>query len=164
MVRKKNPLGITLEGRKTKKLNEFFSLTWKKIAIAILIFVLSVILHNFIYGVGEAYNINLAIGEIFFFIVAVFVIPIYLTLAFFYALFVLIKNNEIRKIKKQSIIAIIFGIIIGYGVAYFSGFFNTGFFIFGIFFSIFFAVIIYYFIEIIKRIKIINKLKGGKIW
>jgi len=138
--------------KKVSKFDKWFLLTWKKTAIAIFIFILSVILHNLVYALLVNF-FSQEWDEPFFFIVAVILVPLYLIISFSYSLVVMIKRNEFKKIKKQSIISIILGIVIGYSAVYFSQFFNEGNFVFGIFASIFFSVVVYYIIEGIKRLR-----------
>ena len=60
-------------------MKDWFLLSWKKLLIVVVVFVVSVLLHNFIYGL-------FGIEEAFFFIIAVFVIPIYLIVSIIYSL------------------------------------------------------------------------------
>ena len=59
------------------KLDEWLLLTGKKFGIVVLAWILAVILHNLFYALSEATSINFEIGEVFFFILATLIIPIY---------------------------------------------------------------------------------------
>jgi Na+/melibiose symporter-like transporter len=61
------------------KIKNFLSISWKKIVVVLALWLISVILHNLISGL-------LGNEEAFFFIVAVFVLPIYLVVALLYSL------------------------------------------------------------------------------
>lgn len=76
--------------------SEFFTLTWKKIGIAVLLFVASVILHNVIDALAIHFGGRDFWGEVgdepFFFAIATLVIPGYLIISVLYTVY--------RKIKR----------------------------------------------------------------
>lgn len=69
-------------------------LDWKKLWIAPIAWVVAVVLHNVVYGL-------IGIEEAFFFIVAIFVIPIYVLVVLGYTIYVVVKKNVVVK-KKLS--------------------------------------------------------------
>ena len=99
--------------KKKKGLDKFLLLTWKKILIIIGSFFLAVILHNLFYALSEISGKNLAIGEVFFFLIAVIVIPIYVLISFVYTAIKMIKDKSIfeKEFIIKFLIAIIFGAI-----------------------------------------------------
>ena len=66
---------------------KFFILSWKKTAIALMIWIISVVAHNFWYGL-------FGFEDALFFIIAVIVIPIYFLVSIVYTL--------IKKVKGQK--------------------------------------------------------------
>jgi len=68
------------------KISNFFILSWKKTAIALIIWTLSVFLHNIIYGFFD-YFFNIKFEEAFFFITAVIIIPLYFIISILYTFY-----------------------------------------------------------------------------
>lgn len=71
------------------KFDKWFLLSWRKLWIIVVAGFVSIMLHNLIYAL---FNLE----EAFFFIIVVFIIPIYFLISLFYTLFILIKNFERR--------------------------------------------------------------------
>ncbi len=72
--------------RRKNKISEFFLLSWKKTAIALIIWILAVFLHNMVYAfIVGILKIDIA-DEPFFFIIAVFIIPAYFLISIIYTL------------------------------------------------------------------------------
>jgi hypothetical protein len=82
---------------KSNKFDKYLLLSWKKVLIIIVAWVVAVILHNLIYGLGIYFfgeNFWGAGGdEAFFFIIAIIVIPIYTLIAIVYSLIKLIQKR-----------------------------------------------------------------------
>lgn len=78
MARKKLSLG--------KKLSNFFTITWKKTAIALIIWIVAVFFHNMIYAfcVGV---LKVEFEEPFFFLLATIGIPLYFIISIIYTIF-----------------------------------------------------------------------------
>ena len=74
-----------------KNLDKWFLLSWKKVAIILIAWIASVILHNFVYAIFYDYYSAIGGDEAFFFLIAIFVIPTYLV--------VLIIYTTINKLK-----------------------------------------------------------------
>jgi len=72
------------------KIGKYHLLNWKRIVMIIAAWIIAVILHNAFYAI---FNIEEAI----FFIIAVFIIPIYAIISIIYTIIYLIKN----KLKKK---------------------------------------------------------------
>jgi len=70
-----------------KMFKNFFLLSWKKVGIIILTGFASIILHNLISGL-------MGKEEAFFFIVAVFVIPVYVLTAVLFSLINFVKKEK----------------------------------------------------------------------
>jgi len=68
-------------------INKFFLLSWKKLWIIVVGGFLSIILHNLI---GALFGIE----EAFFFILVIFVIPIYILIAALVSLITIVKNRN----------------------------------------------------------------------
>jgi len=69
-----------LKQKKMKnKFDKLFLLNWKKIAVVALLWVVSVLLHNFVSGIFST-------EEPVFFIIAVFLIPLYLIISVIYSI------------------------------------------------------------------------------
>ena len=62
------------------KIEKFFILSWKKILLLVLIWFVAVILHN-------AVDVIFHIEEAFFFIIAIFVIPLYFMISLIYTVY-----------------------------------------------------------------------------
>jgi hypothetical protein len=64
-----------------KKTNwkKFFTLNWKNFGIAVIVWVVSVIVHNFWYGI-------FGFEEAVFFSIAVFIVPLYLIISIIYTI------------------------------------------------------------------------------
>ena len=97
--------------KKKKGLDKFLLLTWKKILIIIGSFFLAVILHNLFYALSEISGKNLAIGEVFFFLIAVIIIPLYFIMCLVYSLIKMIKDRTL--FEKEFIIKFLIAIILG---------------------------------------------------
>ncbi|MFW0861974.1 MAG: hypothetical protein ACKKL6_00080 [Candidatus Komeilibacteria bacterium] len=67
------------------KVEKLFKLSWKRLVLIIIAWIVAVVLHNLL---------SAAIGteEAFFFIIAIFVLPIYLIIAAVYSLVAFIKK------------------------------------------------------------------------
>lgn len=64
-----------------------FLLSWKKVAIIIIAWIASVILHNIVYAIFYDYfNATIGGDEPFFFLIAIFVIPTYLVVSIIYTI------------------------------------------------------------------------------
>jgi len=100
--------------KKNKQLDKWFLLTWRKAWIIVVGWFLAVILHNLFYALSEISGKNLAIGEVFFFILATIIIPIYFIICFIYTLIKMINNKTLFEAKfiTQIIIAILLGIAV----------------------------------------------------
>ena len=138
--------------KKQKKLDKWFLFTWKKFLIIVGAFFLSIILHNVFYALSEMSGKNLAIGEVFFFLIAVVVIPLYFLISFIYTTIKRIKDKSI--FKKEFILSSIIAIILGAIAILLIIKFNLinsemGFMLTVIF--IMFTFISYYLIKLIKK-------------
>ena len=69
------------------KIKNLFLLSWKKLWIVVVGGFVSIVLHNLISGLFE-------IEEAFFFILVIFVLPIYLVVATIYSLVYRIKDKK----------------------------------------------------------------------
>ena len=100
--------------KKNKQLDKWFLSTWRKAWIIVVGWFLAVILHNLFYALSEISGKNLAIGEVFFFILATIIIPIYFIICFIYTLIKMINNKTLFEAKfiTQIIIAILLGIAV----------------------------------------------------
>ncbi len=78
------------------KLDKLLSLSWKKVLIIIIAWIVAVLLHNIVYGVIKYFNPSFQGDEAFFFIVAIIVIPLYFIIALIYSLvkFLIKKLNN----------------------------------------------------------------------
>jgi len=96
-----------------KKFDKWFLFTWKKILIIVISWFLAVILHNLFYALSEISGKNLAIGEVFFLIVASILIPLYFIMCLVYSLIKMIKDRTLFEVKFviKFLIAIILGAI-----------------------------------------------------
>jgi len=72
--------------------NDVFLLSWIKFSLVIILFIISVFLHNLVSAL-------LGIEEAVFFIISVFIIPIYLVICIIYSLIYHIKNKKKRRKK-----------------------------------------------------------------
>jgi len=72
---------------KKSKIKNLFLLNWKKLWIVIVTGFVSIILHNLISGL-------LGTEEAFFFIIVVFIIPLYLLIATLFSLISFVKKNR----------------------------------------------------------------------
>ena len=68
-------------------LKKYFLLTWKKGLLIIVLWIISVIIHNFISGL---FNIE----ESVFFIIAIFIIPLYFIVCLIYSIFKWLKGKK----------------------------------------------------------------------
>ena len=80
--------------RRKNKFNKYFLLSWKKLVIIIIVWFLAVILHNLVYGVFKTWFDANGGDEAFFFIIAIFVIPIYFLICLVYSLIFVIKKGS----------------------------------------------------------------------
>lgn len=97
--------------KQKNKCDKWFLLTWKKILIIIVGWFLAVILHNLFYALSEISGKNLAIGEVFFFLIAVIIIPLYFIMCLVYSLIKMIKDRTL--FEKEFIIKFLIAIILG---------------------------------------------------
>ena len=97
--------------KQKNKCDKWFLLTWKKILIIIVGWFLAVILHNLFYALSEMSGKNLAIGEVFFFLIAVIIIPLYFIMCLVYSLIKMIKDRTL--FEKEFIIKFLIAIILG---------------------------------------------------
>lgn len=76
-------------------MRKIFLLTWKKILIIAIAFILSVVLHNVISGlIGE--------DEPIFFIIATIIVPIYFIISVLYTIMEIAKK-KVRKINRKTV-------------------------------------------------------------
>jgi hypothetical protein len=70
-----------------KNLDKWFLLSWKKVAIIIIAWIASVILHNLLYVIfSDYFNATIGGDEPFFFLIAIFVIPLYVVVLIIYTI------------------------------------------------------------------------------
>jgi hypothetical protein len=70
-----------------KNLDKWFLLSWKKVAIIIIAWIASVILHNLVYVIfSDYFNATIGGDEPFFFLIAIFVIPLYVVVLIIYTI------------------------------------------------------------------------------
>ena len=100
-----------MKKKNQNKFDKWFLLTWKKILIIIVSWFLAVILHNLFYALSELWSKNLAIGEVFFFLIAIILIPLYFIICLVYSLIKMIKDGSLLEVKFviKFLIAIILG-------------------------------------------------------
>lgn len=79
--------------KKENRFDKFFLLTWKKIFIGIIAWFIAVIIHNLIYAFFMGV-LNIDFDEPFFFIIAIFVIPLYFLISIVYTLIKLVKRKR----------------------------------------------------------------------
>jgi len=141
--------------KQKNKIDKWFLLTWKKILILVVSWFLGVILHNLFYALSEISGKNLAIGEVFFFLIAVIIVPLYFLLCFIYTLIKMIKDKSLFEVKFviKVLIAIILGAIAILLVIKFN-FINPEM---GFMLTVIFIMFTFIFYNLIKLIK-----KGGK--
>ena len=72
------------------KYKNFFLLSWKKLWILVVSGFASIILHNLISGLMK-------VEEAFFFIIVVFIIPVYFLIAVLFTVINFLKNRKGRK-------------------------------------------------------------------
>ena len=73
------------------KLKSIFLLTWKKILLIPISWVVAVLLHNLVYGLFQDFFDSHGTDEPFFFIIAMLVIPLYLLICLVYTVVYYIK-------------------------------------------------------------------------
>ncbi|MBU2052726.1 MAG: hypothetical protein KJ721_00615 [Nanoarchaeota archaeon] len=73
--------------KSVNKLDKYLRLTWRKLLGIVVLGFVSIILHNLI---GGLFNIE----EPVFFIIVIFIIPLYLIISVFYSLFKFIKEKK----------------------------------------------------------------------
>ena len=120
--------------------------------IIVVAWFLAVVLHNLVYALSEISGKNLAIGEVFFFIIANLVIPVYFLISFIYTTVKMIKDKSI--FEKEFIISVLVAIIFGALATFLMIKFNLinpemGFMLTVIF--IIFTFVFYYLIKLIKK-------------
>jgi len=69
-----------------KNLDKWFLLSWKKVGIILIVWIASVILHNIVYAIFYDYYSAIDGDEAFFFLIAIFVIPLYLLVLIIYTI------------------------------------------------------------------------------
>ena len=141
-----------MKKKQKNKFDKWFLLTWRKMLILVVGWFLAVILHNLFYALSEISGKNLAIGEVFFFLIANLVIPIYFLISFIYTTIKMIKDKSI--FEKEFIIRVLIAIILGALASYMlvlTTFINPemGFMLTVIF--IIFTFIFYSLVKLIKR-------------
>ncbi len=83
--------------KRENKPDKFFLLSWKKIFIGLIIFIAAVILHNLVYGFFIDI-LKIEIGdEIFFFIIATLIIPVYFIISVIYSITKYFKKRIKRR-------------------------------------------------------------------
>ena len=92
-----------------------FFLNWKKVLLILSAWVLSVLLHNLIYALFYTHFKYPGGDEVFFFIIAVIIIPLYAFISFIYTMIRMIKDKSLFKgeFLIRVLISIILGILIG---------------------------------------------------
>ena len=141
-----------MKKKQKNKFDKWFLLTWRKMLILVVGWFLAVILHNLFYALSEISGKNLEIGEVFFFLIAIIVIPIYFLIFFIYTTIKMIKDKSI--FEREFIIRVLIAIILGALASYMlvlTTFINPemGFMLTVIF--IIFTFIFYNLIKLIKR-------------
>ena len=81
-------------GKNKNKWDKYFLLTWRKLWIIVVAGFVSILLHNLIYGLFQNYFDSHGGDEAFFFIIVVFVLPIYFIICLIYTLLRLIKRGS----------------------------------------------------------------------
>ncbi len=76
------------------KTKDLLLLSWRKAWIIVVTGFVSIVLHNLISGL-------FGVEEAFFFILVIFVLPIYVLIAIFYSLFYLATKKKVKKKKKR---------------------------------------------------------------
>lgn len=79
------------------KIKNVFLLTWKKVLLILVAWVVAVLLHNFVYGLFKEFFNSHGGDEPFFFIIAVIVIPFYLFVSFVYTIVYFIMKRAQKK-------------------------------------------------------------------
>jgi len=82
------------------KLKRIFLLSWKKILLILISWVVTVFLHNLVYGLFQDFFVSHGTNEPFFFIIFMFVIPLYLLICLVYTAVYCIKI-KIKPHKKS---------------------------------------------------------------
>jgi len=100
-----------MKKKQKNKADKWFLLTWRKVLWIIIAWIVSVVLHNLFYALSELSGKNLAIGEVFFFLIANLIIPIYFLISFIYTTIKMIKDKSI--FEKEFIIRVLIAIILG---------------------------------------------------
>jgi len=78
---------------KMNNLDKWFLLSWKKVAIILIAWIASVILHNIIYVIFiDYFNSTPGGDEPFFFLIAIIIIPIYLVVLIIYTIISKLKT------------------------------------------------------------------------
>jgi hypothetical protein len=76
-----------------KKYEKYFLLTWKKGLLILASWILAALLHNLIYGLFQSYFDARGGDEFIFFIIAVFIIPLYFIVCLVYSIIFWIKKK-----------------------------------------------------------------------
>ena len=79
--------------KRKNKLDKWFLLTWKRVWIIIVSCFAAIMLHNIIYGLFKNYFDSHGGDEPFFFIIAIFIIPIYVLVCVIYSLIELARKR-----------------------------------------------------------------------
>jgi len=80
-------------GTKEMKLDRYLLLSWKRVLIIACVWVLSVLLHNLIYGLFYEHFSRTGGDEPVFFILAVIVIPLYFIISLLYTVIRLVRSR-----------------------------------------------------------------------
>lgn len=76
------------------KLDKYLLLSWKRVLIIACGWILSVLLHNLIYGLFYDYFRRTGGDEAVFFILAIFVIPLYFMISLVYTVIRLVRSRS----------------------------------------------------------------------
>ena len=80
--------------KRKNKFDEWFLLTWKKVWKIVVAWILSVVLHNAVYGIFKSYFDARGGDEAFFLIIALIIIPLYVLVVLIYSLVKIIKKHQ----------------------------------------------------------------------
>lgn len=95
------------------KLEKYFLLNWKKVGIIIIAWIVAVLLHNGIYALFYEYYSKTGGDEAVFFIIAVFIIPLYFVISLIYTIFYHVKRSvKAKRVSKTWIFWLILIIIL----------------------------------------------------
>jgi len=83
--------------KKENKLDKYLKLTWKKLLLIVLAWIVAVFLHGLVYGLGIYFFGKDFLGpggdEAFFFIIAIIIIPLYFIISLIYSLVKYIRRS-----------------------------------------------------------------------